>query len=435
MHRLSMAMAVATAAGLGLTACGDSRDSLPTSPQFARPAPPPSFACDFGAAKGFARSYFRQPTQNVVVDLINTMESAADPARTARGLDVFNAVAQPADVIGSPEVGSSLLNSIAACGSLGATAAIDWTGALGLQGAFAVVGDGSANVSGPVYAKDLFSAVAPPAGKSWSGWLRLPNTGLPEARAVVYGAPFSVTSDLSPEQEIGSRGFDWSTLPARPFPFGNEANDDGFFGICVSSATTERIQNNHGVGIQGILGSYDPGNPPLELSCEGFSDDGQPGTLGLLRRAMDLLSPRPAYAATLAGKGTGGTPGGYSRHFVVKPTALKVTVSRVKDGKVAQTLNAPDGITVTVATVPPNNQTGVALQLVAVTIEIAGNNGVPANFTGTKTILTNESGVATFSDLQLFSAGGYTLRAFTTDGLAGLPATEGLSNAFHIKNK
>lgn len=433
MRRPRIVIALA-AVGLVVAACGESPDSSPTGPQFAKPVPPPSFSCDLGAARGFARSYFGQPTQNAVVALIDAMEGA-DPVRTAKGLDVFHAVAQGTDVGGTAAVGSSLLNSIAACSSLGATAAIDWTGALGPQGALAVVGDGSANPSGPVKAKDLFSAVAPPATKGWSDWLRLSAPGLPDDRAVVYGAPFDVTPALSPEVEVGSRGFDWSTLPARPFPFGSAPDDDGFFGICVASSTTERVQNNHSATIQGILGSYEPGNLPLALDCLDFAANGQPQTLGLLRRAMDLLSPQPAYAATLAGRKTGGTPGGFSRHFVVKPNALKVVVGVVGDTRVGDVLNSPGGIKVKVATVPPNNQSGVPLQLVEVTIEVSGNSGLPANFTGTKTVLTDEFGVATFDDLKLFSAGGYTLRAFTTEGLAGLDPAQGLSNAFHIKNR
>ncbi|HUR94745.1 MAG TPA: hypothetical protein VMY76_09190 [Gemmatimonadales bacterium] len=442
MRRAQIAVALVAAAGVALAACGESSDPLPTSPQF-KPTPPPSFSCDFDAARGFARGYFGQPTQNVIVGKFDFMESTGDPQRTAAGLDIFHAVAVGVDVVGTAAQGSNLLNSTAACSSLGATALIDWTLALGPQGALAVVGDGSANVSDPVYAKDGFSAVAPPGGlKDWSGWLRLPEDKplglpieLPDARAVVYGAPFNVTPGLSPEPVIGTRGFDWNTLPARPFPFGLDADDDGFFGICVASAATGRIQNNHSATIHGILGSYDPLALPLELGCEGFSDNGQPVSTGLLRRAIDLLSPQPAYAAALAIKRTGGTPGGVSHHFVVGPTGVQVTVRTIADGRVGQALNSPNGVKVDVATVLPNGDPGVPLQLAEVTIELAGNNGLPANFTGVKTVLTDEFGVATFLDLKLFSAGGYTTRVFTTGGLAGLPDAEDFSNAFHIKNR
>lgn len=442
MRCAQIAVALVAAAGLALGACGESSDPLPTSPQF-KPTPPPSFSCDFDAARGFARAYFGQPTQNDVVDKIDFAESTADPQRTAAGLDVFQAVAVGVDVVGTAAQGSNLLNSIAACSSLGATAPIDWTGALGPQGALAVVGDGSTNVSDPVYSNDLFSAVAPPGGvKDWSAWLRLPEDKpagdpieLPDPRAVVYGADFPVTPGLSPEPVFGTRGFDWNTLPARPFPFGLEADDDGFFGICVASAATGRIQNNHSATIHGILGFYNPLDPPLELGCEGFQDNGQPVSTGLLRRAIDLLSPQPAYAAALVARRTGGTPGGLSQHFVVGPSAVKVTVRTINDAKVGDVLNAPNGVKVDVATVLPNGDPGVPLQLAEVTIELAGNSGVPANFSGDKTVLTDEFGVATFLDLKIFSAGGYTARVFTSGGLAGLPDAEGFSNPFHIKNK
>lgn len=434
----------AAAAGLVLVACSETSDSPPTSPMVGRSSTAALSACNaraFRDARGFARSYFAQPTQGVAVGLIDAIEDADDPLRTEKALDLIHLVALGTDVVGTAPVGSSLLNIVAACSDLGLTDDIDWTGALGPRGALEVVGDGSANVAGPVYAKDRFSAVAPPDGKDWSDWLRLPLGGpgagddFSDPRAVVFGAPFDVTQGLSPEVEVGSRGFDWSVLPPRPFPFGLEEDDDGFFGICVASSSTERIQNNHSATVIGLLGSYDPGDPPLELDCEGFTDEGQPVTLGLFRRVLDLLGPQPAYAAALLGKKTGGTPGGFSKHFVVKPAQLRVTIENIRNTNVGDVLNSPDGVKVRVASIPPVQEPGVPLQLAEVTIEVLGNNGVPAQFSGDNTVLTDEFGVATFTDLQLFSAGGYTLRAFITDGLSGLPTAEGISNQFHIKNR
>ena len=437
MHRTRLAVLTAAAAGLVLAACNESSDS-PTSPMVAGPATAAVISCNnqaFNSARGFARTYFVNSstvnTRNDAVALIDQMQDASGATRTARALDVVEMVAAGIDVKpGTDAAGSSLLNFLAGCGNLGLSNPIDWTGAIGPQGALAVVG----NTSDPVYAKDLFSAVAPPAEKTWSEWLRL--TATTDSRAIVFGAPFTVTPDLSPEEEKGDRGFDWNVLPTRPFPFGTDADDDGFFGICVASSGTERIQNNHSSTIKGILGSYDPGDPPLGLSCAGFTDAGQPNSTGFLQRVMNALSPQPAYAAALLGKKTGGTPGGFSRHFVVTPTALRVTVGRIADGKVNATLNGSDGVTVTVTTIPPPPATqGVPVQLTAVTISIAGNQGVPANFGGPHTALTNEFGVATFTDLKLSSAGGYVLTATATDGLAGLDEASGLSNQFHIKNK
>ena len=407
MHRTRFAAVLTAAAGLALAACGESTDS-PTSPMVAGPVTAAVISCNnqaFNNARGFARTYFVNSssvnTKNIATGLIEEMQAATGATRTARALDVVAMVAAGVNVQpGEEAAGSSLLNFLAGCGGLGLSDPIDWTGALGPQGALAVVG----NTSDPVYAKDLFSAVAPPESKTWSEWLRL--TASTSFRAIVFGAPFTVTQNLSPEEEVGSRGFDWNVLPTRPFPFGTDPDDDGFFGICVASSSTERIQNNHSSSITGILGSYDPGDPPLELTCEGFTDIGQPVSISLLQRVMNALSPQPAYAAALLGKKTGGTPGGFSRHFVVIPNALRVAVGRIADTKVKTALNGSNGITVTVTT-----SQGVPVQLTEVTLTIAGNNGTPAKFNGPHSALTNEFGVATFQGLTLSSAGGYILKA------------------------
>ena len=444
MSRPCFAAVLTAAAGLVLAACSESSDSSPTSPMSARAGTAALSACNapaFRDARGFARSLFEMPTEGVAVDLIDDMEDSADPIRTAKGLDLFELVALGTDVVGTLEDGSNLLNIVAACSDLGLTADIDWTGPLGPQGALAVVGDGSDNESGSVYSKDFFSGVAPPGGpKDWSAWLRLPDNVppdlFPDPRAVVFGAPFDVSESDSPEVEVSARGFGWNVLPPRDFPFGRDDNDDGFVGLCVTSTGTDRVQNNHSATITGLLGV--PASDPLSLlTCEDFDDAGRPPeSIGMFRRVMDLLSPRPAYAAALVAGKTGGTAGGFSRHFVVKPNALQVKVETIKDANVQDFLNAPEGVKVTVTTIPPPPATvGVPLQRALLTAEIAGNNGLPANFTGDKDVLTDEFGVAIFTDLQLFSAGGYTARFTVTDGLNNLPQATGFSNAFHIKNK
>ena len=449
MHRTRFAAGLtAAAAGLVLAACSDSSDSSPTSPMVASPETGAVITCNnttFNNARNFARTYFVNSggvsTQNTAVGYIDAIQGAsgstAAATRAANAFNLFGLVQAGVNVAANQQAaGSSMLNIVGQCAGL-MSSDIDWTGALGSQGAFAVVGNGSSNVAGPVYAKDLFSAVAPPA-KGWSAWLRLPAAGLPDARAVVAGAPFNVTPSLSPEAEVGTRGFDWFVIPERPFPFGTLADDDGFFQICVDSdiTTTERVQNNHPTitgTIPGVLGTPNPANDPIALTCEGFENNGQPvQTVGLFRRVLNALAPQPAYAAALLGKKTGGTPGGFSRHFVVKPTALNVTVETVKDANVGATLNQGDnGITVTVTTAA-----GVPLQRAGLTISVFGNNGQPANLGGTHNLVTDEFGVAVFTNLKLFSAGGYVLKVeVTSGGLAGQAPVSGVSNQFHIKNK
>ncbi len=423
--RCASLVAAAAVVGIALTACSDSRESIPTSPDF-KPGSP-GFTCDFNAAAGLARSYFAQPTQNVAVGKINEMAGTTDPAvRTARGLDVFELVAAGVDVVGTTQVGSDLLNVIGACSRLGQKAAIDYTAALGPQGAFAVRGASST----PVRSKDDFSGVAPPAGMTWSQWLGLPAPDpnpakdLPDPRAAIYGAPFPVTNDLSPETEVGARGFDWNTLPVAPnFPL----NGDGFLALCVGSTTADRIQNNHvedNAPIPGVLGVAT--DSPFSLNCTGFDDSGTPLASGLLRRVLDVLTPEPLYAAAL-GKVTIGTPGGFSHHFVVSPSAILLDIGPVSDGFVGREL---DDLTVTATT-----GLGVPMQRIGLKIEVQTNNGVPAALDGTLTRITDEFGVATFDDLVLNSAGGYNWHVFTESGTAGISDAEATSPTFHIKNK
>ena len=422
--RCACVVALAAASGIALAACSESRDSFPTSPQF-KPSPP-GFVCDLNNATLLARQYFAQPTQNQVVALIGAMEPPASAGvRTARGLDVFERVALGTDVVGTTQIGSDLLNAIGACSSLNQTAPIDWLGPLGPQGGFAVVGAGSE----PVFSRDGFSAVAPPAGSSWSAWLDLPDLeqNLPDSRAAVYGAPFPVTSGLSPEAVFGARGFDWSTLPVRPFPL----NGDGFLGICIGLGATGRIQNNHSdaaTTLQGILGLADPDDVPFALLCTGFDDSGNPLTTGLFRRVIDALAPQPLFAAAGTTPPKIVTPGGWSKNFGVTPTGLQMAfVLQPEDGLVGQTLAPVEVQVVTVNNLPVQN--------VGVTIDVLANLGQPAQLSGTLTRKTNEFGIARFDDLKIFSAGGYSYHATTSDGRGGLQPAQATSTMFHVKNK
>ena len=435
--RCASIVVAAAAVGIALTACSDSRDSSPTSPDL-KPSPS-GFTCDnFSTAISLARSYFAQPTQNSVVAILNDAAASTVAAyRTQKGLDVFDTVAtqnalriagSANTIVGTTQEGSDLLNAIGACSQLGQNAKIDYTSALGPTGAFAVRGGSST----PVRSYDDFSGVAPPSGTTWSAWLGLPSVGndppskdLPDARAAVYGAPFDVTSDLSAETEVGTRGFDWNTLPVAPnFPL----NGDGFLAICVGSLDPgNRIQNNHVQGTTptpGVLGTSN--SSPFSLDCSGFTDDGQILASGLLHRIIDVFAPRPLYAAALATR-TIGTPGGFSKNFVVNPTAISLTFGPLSDGFV--------GVPMPPLQVTAKTGSGVPMQRIGLTIDVKTNLGVPANLDGTLTQLTNEFGVATFDNLVLSSAGGYLWHVRTTSGTDGIADAEATSGAFHIKNK
>jgi hypothetical protein len=416
--------ALAAGAVLALAACGDSREPLATEPRL-KPTPPgPS--CNTSDAKSKVRSHFGQPTQNEVVEMIDLLIASSTAAdSTKNGFDALKRVELGQDVAGTPQTALDLVNAILPCIKVGATS-IGPVGIFETEGAFAI--RGGTGDAAPVYSGDDFSAVAPPASPAefdtWSEWLGLPDgTTFPDPRAIIYGTPFDV-GNISNESEVGSRGFDWNTLPTRSFP----RPADGFLGLCVGSNLSDRIQNNHGTQ-QGVLGFYDPSQPPLSLSCAGFDQNGNPlVSTSLLHRAMDLLGPQPLFAAVRLG-GTGGTPGGYSQHFgvLVTQAALRFTV-QPSSAKIGDVISPP-------VKVEAKTAAGTPIQRIEVTIEARSNLGQPASLGGLTTRRTDEFGIVTFDDLVLNSSGTYRFQVFATNGAENLNVSTATSNQFFVGKK
>jgi hypothetical protein len=294
------------------------------------------------------------------------------------------------------------------------------------EGAFAIRGGDSD--ARPVYSHDDFSAMAPPTGPieyaTWSEWLGLPDANFPDARAIIYGTKFSV-GNISDEQEFGATGFDWNSLPVRPFP----RPADGLLGLCVGSSNSDRIQSNHGTGqntAEGILGLVNPSLAPLLLTCGDFNQDGSPkNPTGLLGRALDIVSPQPLFAAVAVG-GTGGKVRGYSQKFVVLVTKAALRFEQQPSGT---RIGAP--ITPAIE-VEARTENGTPIQNMGITLDLRSNLGVPSNFQGTATQTTNHLGIATFGDIVVNSSGTYRIRAFATDGDEGMTVSEVLSDQFFI---
>jgi len=415
------AFALAAGAALALAACSDSREPLATDPEF---KPVPAGVCNTNDAKSKARIHFSQPTQNVVVGLIDQLAASTNAADSTKyGFDALVYVETKTDVIGTPQTALDLVNALLLCMKVGATS-IGPVGIFETQGAFAI--RGGPTDARPVMSGDGFSAVAPPDTPpefdTWSEWLGLPaGSALPDARAIVYGTPFDV-GDISDETEVGTRGFDWGSIPVRPFP----RPADGFLGLCVGSALGDRVENDHGSS-KGILGFYDPSTPPLSLNCAGFDQNGNPITSSsLLRRALDFFGPSPLFAAVRLG-GTGGTPGGYSRHFVV--LVLDAALS-FKTQPPSVGLGDPFSVQIEAKTAA-----GTPIQRIEVTIEARSNMGVPADLGGQLTRKTDEFGLVTFDNLTMNSPGTYRLRAFASSGNENLSVTEALSNQFFVGSR
>jgi hypothetical protein len=421
MQRSSL-FALATGAALALAACRDSSEPLATEGELAQLVLP---GCNTNDAKAKTRAHFGQPTQNQIAGpggLIDQLIASTTEAGTTKlGFDVLERVELGVDVVGTAQTALDLVNAILPCIKAGATS-IGPVAIFESRGAFAIRGGLGDNR--PVYSHDGFSAVAPPSAPAlydtWSEWLGLPDGTFPDPRAIIYGTDFTL-GNISNEQEFGTKGFDWNTLPVRSYP----RPADGFLGLCVGSSTSDRIQSNHGV-LQSIEGFYDPSEPPLELDCGNFNPDGTPKTsTSLLRRAVDMLSPQPLFATVLIG-GSGSKPKGYSQKFVVLVSQGSLRfVQQPTAEKIGDPIAPPFTVQARTAALTPIANT-------AITIELRSNLGVPSNFQGTKTRTTNELGIATFDDIVVNSSGTYRIRAFATDGTEGLTLTEIFSDQFFI---
>jgi hypothetical protein len=426
MHRSSL-FALATGAALALAACRDSSAPLATEGELAQVRPGP--ACNTADAKAKARSHFGQPTQNDIAGsggLIDLLIASTTPEDSTRyGFDVLERVELGEDVVGDAQTALDLVNAILPCIQVGATS-IGPKAIFESGGAFAI--RGGLGDDRPVYSHNLFSAVAPPSEPvqydTWSEWLGLPDNDFPDPRAIIYGTDFTL-GNISNELEVGTRGFDWNTLPVRPYP----RQADGFLGMCVGSSTSDRVQSNHPTqqGVQqSILGFYDPSQPPLELTCSGFNPDGTPkNSASLLRRAIDIVSPQPLFATVLI-SGTGSKPKGYSQKFVVLVSqGVLSIIQQPSTEKIGDPITPPILIQARTAASTPIENMGI-------TIELRSNLGVPSSFQGTKTRTTNELGIATFDDIVVNSSGTYRIRAFATGGTEGMTVSEIFSDQFFI---
>ncbi|HEU5170754.1 MAG TPA: hypothetical protein VFU46_09455, partial [Gemmatimonadales bacterium] len=70
---------------------------------------------------------------------------------------------------------------------------------------------------------------------------------------------------------------------------------------------------------------------------------------------------------------------------------------------------------------------------VAVTLAAVNNNGTPANLVGVMPQITDGSGIASFSDLQLTKTGAYRLLASgVVGGRPAIPVSQATSLKFNI---
>jgi len=417
MNRYRLLAFAAVAATFGAAACTD-QAGTPTGPQFSTSGIA-ALTCDFAVMKASLSAYYTfgqgGPTEALIAKMKAEYTGGSFAAATSTGFDILGKIAAAhaagaAVADGTPAEGSKLANDVIGCMttlSPAVTGAIDFTGALGPDGAFDVRG-GPSDPNTPVLAKNRQSAIAPPAG-GFQGWV--------DTRVLFYSAP--LPNSFLVEKPVGSVGHKWMTVPERhAFDVANFGF--GTIGICLGATDRDRIEEVDATGSK-VLAVAD--FTTLGLQCPQTTSSAAPtGLFGHLARAVrSLVVPQPAWAARLGG-GTGGLLGGLSDLGVVDPVAVGLAMGRVRDSRTTQAIPAFE--------VRATAAEGTEMAGIAVTIAVAGNSG-SWNLTGTTTRLTGSDGIARFDDLRLDKPGGYIFKA--TSSTVGFPDTVVESLMFHIK--
>lgn len=417
--------------------CGDSsRESSPTSPDFA----PSSTGCDLSTARGLVNSVFPNSAKQTANNLLQAIQSAGSgtAAATNAGFDLFALIAANRPV--NPENSSAFVNAIIPCQDAGTVSLpIDFTGALGPNGAFEVRGGSATNTAAAVSVDGAWGlepplnlSVTPVVRYTWDLITVTPQRFNPASnpankRFLVYGAPVAVEPDAFTTETLVGTVFDWSTIPTLAF------NPGAVVGTCiVDDLTQQYLIQHHATANNGeIVPSATPSFCP-QATLTG-SRDGSWSRYNLAQRIFNIFRPQPLLAAALATRPPGGSIRNLSPSAAVNPGQITLLFEgQVADGSTGQALKFTDNQPVSVKVTPfgLTRMDGVLVKLIATT-----NFGATVVATGNE--VATEDGIATFPNLKINKAGGYrliaTIAAFGQNNNTGFQFQSITSNGFNLK--
>jgi hypothetical protein len=379
-------------AAIALASCSQDQSttaSAPTEARFARNTTP---TCSFSTASNHAKDYFSS-NRDPVYGLLSTMSKAATPAAmTDAGWNVLarveTAIAHDSVKAGAASAGSIFVNDVFLCmtGITGYSYSVDFTKALGPDGLFAVR-DANTNTSAESHSSDY--GAEPPSG-NWPL----------SSRALLYAEKLTVSS-LANEPQAGVL-FDLKTLPT------NALTGNIRVGVCTITDPTARVLHAH----QGDSPVILPPDAPLSFCPTSSTLNAGFGGFAFLSKAASWLAPKPAYAAMFATRSGGGT-GLVSGLSEIGPVSFTSVVSFTVPPQNTTRSASPQQFTPTV-TVLDTTSHGNPVKGVLITLTVVGNNG-SYNISG-DTATTNQSGIATFPNLHIDKAGGYTVTATSEVG-------------------
>jgi hypothetical protein len=433
--------AILTLGAFAATACASDRSTAPAA-AVAGAAMQPAAAtlvCDFTQAKSDARAFFASSTDPVFTilrDMQGVYKTGGANAATSKGFDALQRIAAARGTSaqgGTSAAGGALTNDLLGCMNVGPVPDSFNPAAALASGIYEVRGGASDN-AGPALAQIASAGQKSAASPLWgiepvTAWGARFNGAA--TRFLVYGAPlannFGEPASVSGNAAV--TGFDVSTIPAMPglaLVDGNGATLNVRVGICIDPVTGS-VQNR-------LLHQGTFGTTILQLDAPAFCGSVASNRIapsgGLLaslaRGVLALVTPAPAYAFAFGG--VGGIPSGLSPFGPVQVDASTVQLTftqQPSNGSISAPISPPVAVKATTAA-------GSPIGGVEIVITVQGNNGINAFVTDSSAV-TDELGIATFPDLKVTKAGGYTVRAVGQIG--GSATMSVISNLFNVKNQ
>jgi len=427
--------------------CSEKAEGPPTGPEF-HTVVNTSSSCDVGHISQLANSFFKQPRQGTVKNLVDLLATETFYTVQAKNTG-FDIMAQMEGAVndatsGDPAVGSDLMNHLLLCMYNPTTEALSYpetfpesftvslTQTASAHGAF---GQRSGTSTSPIYSRPYsapFTGVAPPqtglANPPVFSWASVLVDNDP-ARVVFYGFP---SGDPS-------KPYDWRSIPHKV-----NVSPYVLVGFCVDQATDTTAmvveQSTEGTTVLAFADAYFL-NPlavaPAPGACSGnlaLLDGTNPFQLAhrLIRFGTDLVTPRPLMAAVLSPGGVGSktkccskfgfkpVPSVSAALSNVTPNRIKVNTQLFSITATAKSGNDPvNGTKVTLSTTV-NSGTNSFIR-VAPSSGPCSSGTVPEGITGTG---TNPAGTVVFNNLCFTNTGNiYILGLFNVEDRKDAPVT------------
>jgi hypothetical protein len=421
---------VALVGAVILVSCAKDQTSapalLPTEASFAKPVI--VNYCSFSNISNAARNYFASRTDQVysLIDAMNTAYKAGGTsakATNSAGFAVLGRLGEAADAKGTAAgltaaQGSIFANAVLKCMSVGGYVAgdadyISFAAALSDSGLFAVrdTGQSTAVKSRGLDADGLPMFGAEPTTNGTSSKWPIQVTASPSGKALFYGAKTKAKTETLANEDLSSLAFELSTLPS-PLTFSPKI----LVGVCSIDALSARTIHRHATAPNtfatailapgGVLSFCSTTTGAVSPNLSSFAYATQ--------RLANWFSPKPAYAFALRGGGGAGLVDGLSEFGAVEytPSILWTAPPNARTTLNANPQFAPIIVTVTTVKDGKPNVPYVG----TVTLQIVGNSGSFTNPPVGSSTETDANGVATFNNLYIDKAGGYTVTAVTGIG-------------------